>query len=223
MGVSLVTYSSPSHREMCDRFVLSRAGLAGFGDDSVILFEDRQVCESATYNKKGFSDQTAGKIGSLATLPVGERYLYVDADCCLFPGLAKWCNTKLTDVVYFSDDLSQYCCGVMLWTQTEQTQRLFQLVAELTLIVEYHDQNIMNWLYNNAAANKFPVRVAKIARAVVANYATILGEQQAWGGQDFEVPRSVKIFHANYCVGVENKTQLLEKALEAYEGICHRA
>lgn len=219
---TLVTYTTPTHSEMCQRFVLDRAAIAGFADNEVILIEDRQICPTGGYKSEGYNDQTASKISSLARLPVGERYLFVDADCCLFSGLHRWTHTKETDRLYLADDVVQACTGVMLWTHTEQTQALFQLTADLVTLLDFHDQEIINWLHAVALPGRFPVRVQKISKFIAVNWACLSEKLEAWNGQQIVLPKTTKVFHANYCIGVENKTRLLESALEAHEGLCHR-
>ena len=40
-----------------------------------------------------------------------------------------------------------------------------------------------------------------------------------WNGQDFDLPKDIKAFHANYTVGIDNKVKLLNLAIQKYENI----
>jgi hypothetical protein len=213
--VKLVTYTTPSHAAMCKEFVLDRAESAGFADDDIILIEDIQRCESGEYNSAGFTEQCASKIANLASLPLGEQYFYCDADCVLLPGLRWWLNTKETDIFYMSSDLVQYCCGVMLWTHDKKTRRLFEIVADLSGILGIHDQDSFNFLLKNSSRGKLPVRVSLMSTEVIANYAGIGKEVRYWDGQAFEVPSTVRLFHANFCVGVQKKEELLKMVVDS--------
>jgi hypothetical protein len=219
--VKLVTYTTPSHAAMCKEFVLDRAELAGFADDDIILIEDIQRCGSGNYNDEGFVEQCASKIANLASLPLGEQYFYCDADCCLFPGLRWWVNTQIPDILYLGNDIVQQCAGVMLWSHDKKTRRLFEIVADLCGIYGKHDQQVFNLLYQGSFTGRFPVRAETMPSKIIANYASLQGKVVYWNGQDFDVPSTVRLFHANFTVGVDKKQKLLEKVASSVATIAH--
>lgn len=211
----LATYYTPSHREMCERFVLSRA--TGFGE--VIAREYPQKCKSASFKQDGWNDCMLDKLDLLLRLPQdGTLTLYVDADVCLLPGLAQWCQTYAGGMTFhqiaYSDDVIQWCAGVMLFRSTAHTHAWWRLVADMAQLLDQPDQDVIHVLRSNA--KRLPVPMGVMPGARVANWATLDGRESAtvWAGEPFAVPETAVAWHANWCVGVEAKMAMLEHVSE---------
>ena len=208
----LATYYTPSHREMCERFVLSRAH--GFGE--VIAREYPQTCETAAFKQPGWNACMQDKLDLLMRLPQdGTLTLYVDSDVCLLPGLAEWCLAHARGMSFheiaYSDDVIQWCAGVMLFRSTAHTHAWWQLVANMASLLDQPDQDVIHVLRSNA--KRLPVPMTVLPGDRVANWATI-GNRSVWAGEAFDVPETAVAWHANWCVGVEAKAAMLEHAAE---------
>lgn len=208
----LATYYTPSHREMCERFVLSRAE----GFSKVFFREYPQRCESASFKQPGWNACMLDKLDLLLRLPQdGDVTLYVDADVCLLPGLAKYvdatCRTMKFHEIAYSDDVVQWCAGVMLFRSTPLTHAWWQLVADMAQLLDQPDQDVIHILRSNA--KRLPVPMSVMPGSRVANWATI-GNTNVWQGQPFDVPETAVAWHANWCVGIEAKLAMLEHVSE---------
>ena len=209
---TLVTFATPSHLDMCRRFVPERSKLAGF-DDVIFIECPEQLCPSGRYDDVGFNDVMLQKVGSLMKLPAdGKQYLYVDADCVLFSGLREWCDANGSDAVQCGDDGGQLCMGTMLFRQTTQVQWLWSIVRDFAWMLERHDQCALNTMKGNM--NRMPVETSTLTSDRFANWNSCRKYDgvDLWNGQEIELPKSVVCFHANYCLGVEAKIELLGKA-----------
>lgn len=214
----LVTYTTPSHAAMCERFVVSRGELAGF--DGGRLFEDQQQCPSGSYNQPGFAQQTWNKVQMLSRLPVGEDYCYLDADCVIFPGLAEVCRWWIKahpGMIGHGDDFTQYCMGVIVWRQTEVTAAWFKYICDTAVLVGVHDQNALHIIMQFAVNH--PVKPAFLCNTFFANHVSREDpDNSVWKpGDKLDVSHKTLCWHANFCIGVENKTAMLEEVLKIQE------
>lgn len=208
----LATYYTPTHRDMCERFVLSRA--AGFSE--VVAREYQQTCPSASFKQDGWNACMLDKLDLLLRLPQdGTLTLYVDSDVCLLPGLADWCKAYARGMSFheiaYSDDVIQWCAGVVLFRSTAHTHAWWRLVAGMASLLDQPDQDVIHVL--RSYAKRLPVPMSVLPGDRVANWAT-LGNRSVWSGEQFEVPEQAVAWHANWCIGVEPKTAMLRRVAE---------
>jgi hypothetical protein len=210
--IKLYTLHTPSHREMCERFVVANAGDAGF--DHCVVFKSEQMCESGSYNTSGFAETCWVKLDALATIPVGTKACYVDADCILFPGLSDWCETWLNgqenDSISLGNDVKEWCMGTIVWLQTDKTAEFWRFLRQLAFMVGCHDQAALHGLRMNSV--NWPLPISVLPNTIFANWATYGDHsQKIWQpGQEFIIPDDALCWHANFVVGVENKQTMLE-------------
>lgn len=205
----LATYYTPTHAAMCERYVLSRA--AGFSD--VVAREYEQRCPSGVFKSEGWNACMSDKLDLLLRLPQdGQPTLYVDADVVLMPGLAAWAEERVRAMQFheiaYSDDVVQWCAGVMLFRSTHQTHRWWRLVADMSDLLDQPDQDVIHALRVNA--KRLPVPMSVLPAERVCNWAT-LGNRTPWQGEAITVPETCVAWHANWTVGVEAKAAMLER------------
>jgi hypothetical protein len=205
----LLTYYTPSHADMCRRFVLSRA----WAFSEVRAIEYQQTCPTGAFKQPGWNRCMDDKLDALLRLPVdGEPTLYVDSDVILWPGACQWAENHIRgmsfDEIAYSDDVVQWCAGVMLFRPTTKTRRWWELVADMSRLLNQPDQDVIHALRMNAKS--LPVPMSVLPSDKVANWATI-GNTSVWQGEAIAVPKTCYIWHANWCVGVEAKLQMLEQ------------
>jgi hypothetical protein len=214
----LVTYYTPTHAAMCQRFVLARAW--GFGERRSTEFE--QTCPTGSFKSPGWNDCMLDKLRCLMALPEdGMPTVYVDADVALMPGLHDFCEGVFAwlpeDGVAFADDVVQWCAGVMLFRATPAVQGFWRLLADLSPIWNLPDQDIIHQLREQAVqtGGRLPIEPAVLPAGRVCNWATVSSPQipAPWDGEPFEVPASCVAWHANWTVGVERKMQMLERVV----------
>jgi len=214
----LVTYHTPTHREMCQRFVLSRA----YGFKEVRSFEYQQTCPSGTFKSDGWNRCMDDKLDCLMRLPMdGTPTVYVDADVCLMPGLHDWAERQFADMdfdgVAMSDDVVQWCAGVMLFRSTARVHAWWRLIADLSPIWNLPDQEVIDQLrqHSQQRGTTLPVPLTLLPSDGVCNWATVNAPTvpSPWDGEPFDVPPTCVAFHANWTVGVERKVEMLERVL----------
>ena len=206
----LVTFASPSHFEMCERFVVSNAKDAGFTE--LVFHKANQICESGNYNTTGFAEAMLGKLELLANIPIGERICYVDADCLILPGLADWCEDwlhKNPQAIGHGKDANQFGMGTLVFEQSSDTKKWWSFIHQLAWMVGLHDQTTLNAL--TSAAVRSPVALLKLDNEVFSNWATY-GDiaKKYWQGEELIVPGSTLCWHANWCIGIRSKIYMLE-------------
>jgi hypothetical protein len=209
----LVTYYTPTHKAMCEQFVLSRA--ARFSD--VRATQYRQRCPTGSFKGEGWNDCMLDKLDCLMRLPMdGEPTLYVDSDVVLLPGLAAWAERQIAtqgfDEIAMSDDVVQWCAGVMLFRSTSRTHAFWRLIADLSPIWNLPDQDVIHQLRMQCEQmhGELPVPISVLPSDKVCNWAT-LGNRTVWAGESFDVPAGCVAWHANWCIGVEPKVEMLRR------------
>lgn len=213
----LVTYYTPSHADMCRRFVLSRA--CGFEERRSTQYD--QTCATGAFKSAGWNECMLDKLDCLLKLPLdGKPTVYVDSDVALFPGFHDWCQETLarmpSDAVAFSDDVIQWCAGVMLFRSTPIVHRFWQLLAELSPIWNLPDQDVIHQLRTQAeqTGGRLPIQPQVLHRSVVCNWATVnVNVPAPWNGEPFDVPPSCLAWHANWTVGIDRKLTMLERVV----------
>lgn len=214
----LVSYYTPSHHDMCERFVMSRA----WGFDERQFVKHEQTCPTGGFKSPGWNDCMLDKLNTLLALPTDDKpTLYVDADVCLMPTLVEWCRWYVehldTDEVAFSDDIIQWCAGIMLFRSSKRVHAFWQTIADLSRAWDLPDQEVIHELRIQAEQRKgrLPVWPRLLPADVFCNWATVSGHQVAvpapWDGESFEVPKTCLAWHANWTVGVANKMRMLER------------
>jgi len=213
--VLIATYCSPSHADMASRFVLGTMQRAGFCG-VVVWAEEQQLCPSGVFEAEGFREASAEKLRFLAGMPADDRpMLFVDADVVLFPGLAQWCEATLADKpdnwIGLQDDVVQWCTGVLLFRRTRPVLDWFRFVYDLCVFTNMNDQ--AGWHSLRMSAQNWPVQCEVMPHDVISNYAWVTGGKAVWVGERFTLPDDCRLWHANWCVGVQRKAEMLEQVL----------
>lgn len=209
----LVTYYTDSHASMCRKYVLSRAS----GFDDVRATHSKQTCPTGQFKSVGWNECMLDKLECLMRLPAdGQPTLYVDADVVLMPGIAEWCRSVIDemhfDEIAYSDDVVQWCAGVMLFRSTPMAQAWWGLVADLSPVWVLPDQDVIHQLRVQARdrGGELPLPMSVLPSERVCNWATI-GNRSVWQGESFDVPPTCLAWHANWCVGVDAKEEMLRR------------
>lgn len=211
----LVSYYTPSHKEMCERFVMSRA----WGFDERHFVQHEQTCPTGGFKSEGWNSCMLDKLKTLLSLPTdGVPTLYVDADVCLMPTLVEWCRWYVehmdVDDVAFSSDIVQWCAGIMLFRSSKRVHAFWQTIADLAVAWDAPDQDVIHELRLQASQRngRLPINASVLPADVFSNWATVNAPSfpAPWNGEPFEVPKTCLAWHANFTVGVVNKMRMLE-------------
>jgi hypothetical protein len=207
---------------MATRFVIGQHQRAGFRD--CLFHVERQTCETAQFKQPGWNACTADKFRWLSTLePDGEPILFVDADVLILPGLAEWCagtaRAMPDNVILFGDDKVQLCTGVMLFKKDQRVLDWFKFCYDFCTVMDQNDQDglhLIGHIARQTGVVRLPVALQTMANDVICNWAS-LGNTTTWDHEQIQPPSTMLLWHANWCVGVENKTAMLETVQAANE------
>lgn len=202
----LITQYSDSHRELVNKFISPYCHTF----DSVRMIHVPQICETGTYGQAGFNEHMYLKLDCLLTVPLGTPTLYLDADCLILPQLADWCRQwikKHQDILACGNDSDSHSMGVLLFVQTEQTIKWWKRLKDTGQALDLHDQEALNWILNN---DKATIKLGLLPKNIFANWSP--GEP--WKGEPINPPPEMLCWHANYCIGVQNKLKMLTRVQE---------
>jgi len=217
----IVSYYTPTHEEMCRRYVMSQAHQF----DEQRFSRCGQTCPTGEFYSPGWNDCMLDKLRCLSDLPTdGMTTLYVDADVALMPGLHDWVATYANELsseeVAFADDVVQWCAGIMLFRSTTQVREFWRTVSAMSQVWNLPDQDVIAHmrLQCNERKGKFPIRARVLPTDRFCNWATVNGRPvPPWNGEPFLVPKTCLAWHANWTVGIENKLHMLERVAMAFE------
>lgn len=214
----LVTYYTPSHEDMCRRFVIQRS--SKFHECRYIKVG--QTCPTGEFHSEGWNDCMLDKLRTLINLPTdGMPTVYVDADVALFPGLHEWLVEYVEQLgpadVAFSDDVLQWCAGIMVFRCTTQVREFWQTLAHMSELWNLPDQEVIHHMRVQCVDRQgtFPVRPLVLPPERFCNWATVNAPtiRPPWDGEPFDVPSTCLAWHANWTIGIANKLRMLERVV----------
>jgi hypothetical protein len=220
----IATYFTPSHKDMAERFVLNRWEQAGF-DDCISCEVLDQDCPTATFKQPGWNECTADKIAWLSEMPMDSQpVLFVDADVAVFAGAADMCRKVLdtsndTGEMFFQNDYVQLCTGVMLFRRTPAVLGFLDFWCQFCSFTAENDQDGLHLLQSARKAVGMQghiVSTSAVASDMWANWRG-LGNEKPWQGEPIDPPPTMTLWHANWCVGVEAKTKMLEQVVATHD------
>jgi len=152
----------------------------------------------------------------LDELKAGKTVFQLDSDVILFK-----------DYQYFIDQLGELdmicqrehdntpCGGFFVCRPNPTTIAFWEEVIEKMeeLECKIDDQTAMRMLLQA----DFPISLGFFDPMDVTSYGLISGGGKLWEGQDFDIPKGIGAFHANYTMGLENKAKLLAKAKQSQD------
>ena len=171
-----------------------------------------QECKDASYLSKGWNSTMTRKvqyvIEALNETAENEWFVHSDCDIVLFEGWEDILQSCPSDIDMINqNDHSVLCAGFFLCKNNVRTRELWNKVLEHMGNFE-HDQWAMNeWI------RKIPELKVNVLPISYFTYG-LLGNG-IWNGQEFIIPdaKNLKMFHANWTVGVDNKIKLLREAV----------
>jgi hypothetical protein len=205
----LVVFYTDSHAEMAEKYVISRAKLAGFDPKNVMKWRGSQHCQSGKYGDEGFADCMLDKLSALELVEIGEKVLYVDADVILNEGLAAYVDDlelEPNQICCQWDD-GQLCLGVVVFRQSVATRDWWRFIRQYAMMTNMIDQSAMHRLLLDA--KRVPVKLSALPFPSFGNWSHIRKDRSLWDGQDFDLPGDLYLWHANFTLGVANKYAML--------------
>lgn len=204
--MNFYTFYTDSHKKIYEEFFLK-----SFPEGEFNLFceEFKQECPTATYREQGWNLTMAKKIQLIIDgieSSWGEYMVHGDCDIQFFPpGIKDTLVTELGDNdIAFQSDGTKYCAGFFICKANDSSLNLFkQVKANLSFFPD--DQEALNHLIS-----QYPLK----HKTLSGLFYTVARDNnwQVYTGEDNPRITTNKILmhHANYTMGLENKTKLLK-------------
>jgi hypothetical protein len=212
MKIKHCTFFSDSHKIFLKYF------LNTFPFDEAINLSIKyipQECPSAKYEAEGFDKSMKRKVAfindSLEELKNDDIFVFTDPDVIFIKPYKNLFLEEMAEAdIIFQSDLGSACMGVFACKVSEKIKFFFKDLYN-NLDKFNHDQDAANFLLN---VKNYNLKI-KLFSYKVFNYGFLKGCR--YEGEDtINFPNDIVLVHANYTVGVENKTKLIKLALDHF-------
>lgn len=206
--MKVYTFFTDSHRKLFDifekQFPYAEAEL------NVKWFP--QECKTGSYMAEGWTSTMRKKVEyilqSLKETPENEWFVHSDCDIALFPGWTDILERNKNKVdMMIQNDHSMLCAGFFFCKSNVQTKLLWGRVL----------RDLDQFEHDQIAMNHFIKQMPDLKIGVLPDSYFTYGyfNKENWVGQEFRVPNidDLKMFHANWTQGVDNKIKLLEEVI----------
>ena len=193
-------FSSKQYKEVSD---LTRPYVKGNVIDKGLPNND----EPSHFGTPVFNDIsriTAGYcLDAMNDMADGDVLLYCDSDVLLLEE-PQWFADQIGDNDFvIQSDKGTYCMGFFVVKVSDKTK---SVIKEAINTMQDNTRNYQE-VFNVVARD---LKIELFKESDVWNYG-VIGD--LWNGQDFELPKNLKAFHANYTIGIPNKIKLINKAI----------
>lgn len=202
----LFTIASPSHMILLkDYFIPS---VKKVGEYELTVMEIPQYGESS-FGSEGFNRVCLDKLylfERMAKLP-DEYVLYADCDLVFFRFTEIDLRFRIGDKdALFQSDAGMLCAGFIFMRPSKRLSDFFRhCISDYRYGVE-NDQDVIN---RTRGMMNFGLLPAEYYNIAFANHGKVHNS-----GDPVIIPAGIRIFHANWTVGIENKTELLKLAIK---------
>jgi len=208
--VKIYTILSPSHKFLFDNFFLTSLKKYEESIDLIVIDQD-QICETGNYYDAGWKESMEQKIDVYiqAVNTSDKFFIWSDVDIEFYDSFVDTCIEELGDYdIAFQEGVgNEYCAGFFICRINDKTKHFFQLLKE-----QYNhytcDQQAIN-------AN---IKLVN-AKFLSKKFLNISFQYRQWNGQKIELTEQIKMFHANYTVGLQHKIMLLCKIRDKLDSI----
>lgn len=203
--MKVYTFFSDSHKVFIETFVNSFPFEDGF-DLEIRYFP--QECPTAKYRTDGWKKTMKRKIEyiihSLKETQMNEFFIHADIDIQFFQKIKDDIQRIMEESkkdILFQNDFVALCMGFFICKKNTRTLNFFnKVLRELDNYID--DQVAVNDLIKNS-----DVQYGTLPE----EYYTIGPRFGTWNGNtNISIPKGLKMHHANWTEGIENKIKLLE-------------
>lgn len=210
--MKLFCYYTPTHKNMFDSFLKKSCDL--FQEHEVVShLDDDQLSEDGSFYSKGFHETVVKKMDFiLSSNPWDdtEYMIFSDADVIFTAPSQDYLLEQASghDMVFQSDQTT-YNSGFFVFRNSHMVKTMFEAA------VRVKDQHFGDQLCINAALQEVPVKCKAFDKNIFnISFYTNGG---LWDNEStIHFPKHMKVYHANFIVGVQNKEKALQKAYERF-------
>lgn len=210
--MKIYTFYTESHKSLLENFFIP--SLFKYESPSLVVENLTQKCQTATYMKQGWLETMMDKVNLIIKAikdNYGNVFIYSDCDIIFCNQFVKDCLDKLNnkDIVFQTDNVSDACCGFMVISANKNSYNFFNLIL----------QNIHKYKDDQAPINEYlknqetPITYNLLDNLYYNLYFDLKGKALNWDpfkDQLPNIPSNIKIFHANWIIGIEKKYKTLE-------------
>ena len=224
MKMKLLTFYSDSHTEIYENFFLKSYNL--YLSESFELYAKYipQISPTGEYNSKGFSHTMLEKIHHIINnidITDVQPMVFSDCDVQFFSDFSQDIIKEIgNNDIAFQDDVTVLCAGFFICKQNIATLSFFEQIYRI--LKNEMDRGIDDQVIINNVLRSNP-NIINFGVLPSDKYYTVASTiKSVWNGQDFTLPSTIFVHHANWTVGIKNKLQLLnivrEKVLYLRDG-----
>jgi hypothetical protein len=200
--MKLYTIYSPSHKRLYKDFFLKSLP----NEFEVISEEIKQECPTGEFYKEGWNLTCYRKIELFIKAceeNLGNHFVFSDVDIQFFGNIKQTLLDEIGDfdIACQNDTAHFYCSGFFICKANEKTLHMFK---EMQRNYVNEDQTSLNLNIHLVKSKFLSKKFFTIAHLTGS----------PWNGEDFNLPYDILMHHANWTVGTQNKTNLLERVRE---------
>ncbi|RBL89640.1 putative nucleotide-diphospho-sugar transferase [Chitinophaga flava] len=215
--IPLLTYYSPSHKILFDRFFLPSYNQYLSNSFELVIKTSDQLCNgefgSINWNKQ--MKEKISFVNDFIQLTDAEYVVFSDVDIIFFDDIRyEIINELAHDDIAFQNDGGELsinhnlCCGFFICKIHSQTRAFFNALLS-NYNDRYTDQQNMNYFLKNSSGVQYKPLSKRF-------YNLSRDGRPIWqSGQDIPFPDlDILMYHANFTVGLNSKKHLLENFID---------
>lgn len=211
--MKLLTFFTNSHLEIYENYFLPSFESYLKNDFELLESHYEQICENGSFGSSRFGETMIGKLEHIIkNIDINDTQPLVYSDCDVqFFGEIK--NDLLTEIENYDlklqNDILCMCAGFFICKQNQNVLNFFTDVLNTlknSSLPNDDDQRIINEFLNKKV---YPLKYDTLP---CDKYFTVAyaNNSRQWNGEDFNIPSTILVHHANWTVGINNKLKLLE-------------
>jgi hypothetical protein len=208
------TFYTDSHREI---FEIFEKNFPYDANSQLNVKWFPQECQTGSYMTDGWNSTMKRKVEyileALNETKENNWFVHCDCDILLFKGWTDILNKQHSNTdIMIQSDATELCAGFFFCKSNNITKTLWTHILE----------NINSFTNDQTALNYYVHNLKGLKTGILPNtyftYGMLKGLR--WDGKDFTIPNidKLKMFHANWTTGINNKKELLKICLEQKNG-----
>jgi len=208
----LFCYYTPTHRNMFEQFLKRTCDL--FQEHEIISkMDDDQLSTDGSFYSNGFHETVVKKLDFIIDSNAwddSEYCIFSDADV-LFTSLTQHFLLEQAEGhdIVFQSDQTTYNSGFYVFRNNLRVKSMFEEARRV------RDQYFGDQLCIDAALRTIPLK-CKAFDKTIFNISFYSGGAVWDNSSTIHFPKHMKVYHANFIVGVENKEKALKIAYDRF-------
>ena len=210
--MKILCYYTPSHKDMFNSFLKKSRDL--FGEHELISnLDEQQLSADGSFYSQGFHETVVKKMDFILSSNNWndtEYFIFSDADVIFTAPTQDYLMEQASgyDIVFQSDQTT-YNSGFFVFRNSPNVKRMFEEA------VRVKDKYFGDQLCIDAALKAVPLKCKAFDKTIFN--ISFYTQGGVWDNQStLHFPKHMKVYHANFIVGVDNKIKALTKAYERF-------